>query len=74
MRDERDMDVMIRAYLAILSSRTAAQVATAERYAELACRRLRGAAAASAGLVMSITASNQRLRIGRRMERMELAA
>lgn len=68
MRD-RDMDMLIKAWLAIASSRTRGQLETARRYAELACRRLSDEMDASSGrLVLAMAASKQQERLGRRTE------
>jgi hypothetical protein len=66
---ERDIDIVVKAWLAIVSSRTREQLETARRYADLACGRLSDdVAAASSRLVMAMTASRQQVRIGRRVE------
>lgn len=66
---ERDIDIMVKAWLAIVSSRTREQLDTARRYADLAGRRLSDEVyASSSRLVLAMTASKQQARIGRRAE------
>jgi hypothetical protein len=68
-RDQEDVDVLVKAWLAIVSSGTREQLSTAQRYAELACRRLSDEVCASSiRLVLAMTASKQQVRIRRRME------
>ena len=65
----RDIDIMIKAWLAIASCRTRGQLETARRYADLACSRLSDEMDASSGrLVLAMAASKQQERIGRRAE------